>query len=260
MKSFFTVMVLILFLIVSVSPSKAYKLESNENGQFLHWPSSVFPVAYRITANPPINADAFIGAIQRSFNAWQGVGNATISFQYAGTTGAKEPAYDGKNNVIMGTKITGNDVVGQSYIYYSVNSGEILDVDIVLNSSYAWATDGSRGKMDVQNTATHEIGHLCGLDDLYANEDSEKTMYGYIDYGETKKRTLDPDDMAGLAALYPHGSSSDDSGGGGSGCGAISPTNPPGPGDINFTWLFLILFLLWGYRLFTRRGQESSSP
>ena len=260
MKPIFTTTLLVFFLFASFSPVHAYKLETNDNGQPLHWSSSNFPVSYKVTANPPINADAFIGAVQQSFNTWQGVGNATISFQYAGTTGTREPAFDGENNIIMGNKITGNDVVGQSYIYYTVDTGEILDVDIVLNSGYAWSTDGSPGKMDVQNTATHEIGHLCGLDDLYANEDREKTMYGYIDYGETKKRTLDPDDMAGLAAIYPQGSDSDDSGGGGSGCGTVSPTNPPGPGDINFTWLFLILFFLWGYHLFTRRGQEPSSP
>jgi len=56
--------------------------------------------------------------------------------------------------------------------------------------------------MDCQNIAIHEIGHLCGLADLYQPTDSEKTMYGYAATGETKKRTLDQDDIDGLVHLY----------------------------------------------------------
>ncbi len=262
MKKFQTTFLsLFLTLIFGVSISLAYKLEVTENEAIFHWPANAFPVKYKITNNPPLDADAFIPAVQRSFNTWQAVGNATITFQYSGTTGAKDPAFDGENNIIMKNRVSGSDIIGQTYIFYNVDSGEILDADIVLNSSFNWDINGAPNKMDVQNAVTHEIGHFCCLDDLYSDADREKTMYAYIDYGETKKRTLDPDDMAGLVAVYAPGSSeSDDSGGGGSGCGTVSSGHPgPGPGDINFVWLFLILFLLWSHRLFSAR-RESSSP
>jgi len=252
---------LFLTLIFGVSITSAYRLETTENGAIFHWPANRFPIKYKVTDNPPIRADAFIPAVQRSYNTWQAVENATITFQYTGTTGVKSPAFDGENNIIMQNRVSGSDIIGQTYIFYNVDSGEILDADIVLNSSFHWGIDGAPDKMDVQNAVTHEIGHFCCLDDLYSDADREKTMYGYIDYGETKKRTLDPDDMAGLAAVYGQGSSeSDDSGGGGSGCGTISSTHSgPGPRDINFLWLFLLLFFLWGHRLFSAR-RESSSP
>jgi hypothetical protein len=252
MKAFLTFVTPILFLtlIIGTSQSQAFKLETDESGHVLHWSTNTFPVKYKITQSPPINADAFKHAIQLSFNTWQTVQNANISFQFVGITSKTVPAFDGENTIITGKDVTGNDVIGQSYIYYSTNDGSILDVDIVLSSSFKWSIDGAPDKMDVQNAATHEIGHFCGLDDLYGDEDRDKTMYGYIDYGETKKRTLAPDDKEGLITIYAFSPEPEDSGDGGSGCGTISPTHlPPGPRDINFLWLFLLLIFLLSHKV-----------
>jgi hypothetical protein len=56
--------------------------------------------------------------------------------------------------------------------------------------------------MDLQNIATHELGHGVGLGDLDDSDNSEKTMYGYSTWGETKKRTLDLGDITGIKVLY----------------------------------------------------------
>ena len=56
--------------------------------------------------------------------------------------------------------------------------------------------------MDVQNIVTHEFGHGWGLADLYDTSCSEETMYGYSEEGETKKRTLNDGDIAGIQELY----------------------------------------------------------
>ncbi|MBA7643606.1 hypothetical protein ES703_51337 [subsurface metagenome] len=56
--------------------------------------------------------------------------------------------------------------------------------------------------MDLQNIATHELGHSVGLGDLYDDVASEETMYGLSEYGETKKRTLYLGDIAGIQKLY----------------------------------------------------------
>ena len=57
--------------------------------------------------------------------------------------------------------------------------------------------------MDVQNIATHELGHALPLLDLYGGPDSGKTMYGYAEQGETSKRSLAAEDKAGISYLYP---------------------------------------------------------
>jgi hypothetical protein len=81
----------------------------------------------------------------------------------------------------------------------------IMEFDIVFDQvDFDWSLDatGSADKMDLPNIATHELGHALGLGDLYKDTCDHVTMYGYSTYGETTKRTLEPDDIAGLAALY----------------------------------------------------------
>jgi hypothetical protein len=55
---------------------------------------------------------------------------------------------------------------------------------------------------DVQNTATHEIGHFIGL---AHSPDPTATMFASASRGETSKRMLASDDMSGVCAIYPRG-------------------------------------------------------
>ena len=77
----------------------------------------------------------------------------------------------------------------------------MVEWDAVFNSDYAWSETGEAGKMDYQNIATHEFGHSLGLTHP---EDTctEETMYAYGSSGETKKRTLEAGDRAGVNELY----------------------------------------------------------
>jgi bacillopeptidase F (M6 metalloprotease family) len=54
----------------------------------------------------------------------------------------------------------------------------------------------------VQNVATHEAGHVVGLDDLYDIGYSGLTMYGYVSYKETMKISLEAGDIAGAQSLW----------------------------------------------------------
>ena len=67
-----------------------------------------------------------------------------------------------------------------------------------------WGGNEARphGAYDVRNIATHEVGHVCGLADLYTARSSEQTMYGYGGIGEVKKDSLASGDIAGLQKLY----------------------------------------------------------
>ncbi len=81
---------------------------------------------------------------------------------------------------------------------------ELVEWDQVYDDvTFDWSAEsvGVTGKMDVDNIATHELGHSVGLGDLY-NSCTEETMYGYSATAETKKRDLNAGDISGMNGLY----------------------------------------------------------
>jgi len=70
------------------------------------------------------------------------------------------------------------------------------------DQDYPWSDSGESGKMDFENIATHELGHSVGMNDIYDSTCSDVTMYGYADFGETKKGTLEIPDITGVFNLY----------------------------------------------------------
>lgn len=80
---------------------------------------------------------------------------------------------------------------------------KIVEWDQVYDQvDFDWSDNGEPDKMDFENIATHELGHSVGMGDLYETRCAEQTMYGYADYGEIKKRTLEAGDIAGVSKLY----------------------------------------------------------
>jgi MYXO-CTERM domain-containing protein len=56
---------------------------------------------------------------------------------------------------------------------------------------------------DLQNTVTHEAGHVLGL--AHPPFPASATMWAQAGLREIAKRDLDPDDVAGLCEIYPAG-------------------------------------------------------
>jgi hypothetical protein len=151
----------------------------------LHWPSG--NVGYYVdAAGGPSGA---LSAVQAGFEAWNHAG-AAFSFAYGGGGNTVRWAYiDGPLQTLAVTYIWSS-----SYIVYSCET--------VFDTAESWGTDGSASKFDIQNVAAHEAGHWLVLDDLYESQYSEMTMYGYASRGETKKRTLEWGDIAGIQFIY----------------------------------------------------------
>jgi MYXO-CTERM domain-containing protein len=97
---------------------------------------------------------------------------------------------------------------------------------------------------DLQNTITHEAGHVLGL---WHTDTASATMWAYADLREIVKRDLDADDVAGLCAIYPAGEAPTtcpgldlpECQGSGSGCGCRSGGGGGAP--IALAALFLAL-------------------
>ena len=82
---------------------------------------------------------------------------------------------------------------------------ELVEWDMFLNTGSDWQfgnADSDPAKMDLQNIATHELGHSAGMGDLYSLSCTQETMYGYSSEGETIKRDLNTGDIAGITSLY----------------------------------------------------------
>lgn len=80
---------------------------------------------------------------------------------------------------------------------------QLIEWDMIFDQvDFDWSTVGESNKMDFDNIATHELGHSCGLADLYTSDCLQQTMYGIASEGETNKRILECGDITGIRELY----------------------------------------------------------
>ncbi|MFH1702265.1 MAG: matrixin family metalloprotease [Nitrospirota bacterium] len=144
-----------------------------------------------------------LSAIQSAMQTWTDVNTSSFIFLYGGSTFSTAHGINDGINIITFRPMGTTGILAANAFWYYVSSGQIIDSDIKFNTNYPWAVDGSANAYDVQNVDTHEHGHSLCLKDLYDSTDYEKTMYGYVSRGETKKIILDPDDINGISYLYP---------------------------------------------------------
>ena len=113
---------------------------------------------------------------------------------------------DGRNELSLGIYPNVNVIavtVVWGYFSGPPKSRQIFEFDILFNEVFDWGdADVNSDVMDLQNIATHELGHGLGLGDIYIDGCSEVTMYGYSYNGDTDKRSLEDPDITGLWELY----------------------------------------------------------
>jgi len=131
--------------------------------------------------------------------------NDTPTIDYKAKASVRFPDF---KNVITWRGLP-NGTIAVASIWYITDTKEIVDADIILRIGYKWGiADGNElttdlpNAFDIRNIVTHEAGHWTGLDDIYNETYSAMTMYGYSDYGEEIKRSLEPGDIAGAQEVY----------------------------------------------------------
>lgn len=207
-----TVFTVLLFGVLFYS-SFGYEYPTSPYGHPIKWRASSLPVTYYIDIDGTPDCTGEFLAISRAYQAWE---DASGMDWTNGGANNYSPSDWGVNNGVNinvwcesnWTGITGSGsgtiAICKYWYAYTPSEAYLLDTDIIYNGqNYTWSSTGEAGKMDVQNIATHETGHSLVLSDLYGSGDTEKTMYGYCNLGETKKRTLEPDDIDGARFLYP---------------------------------------------------------
>ena len=147
-------------------------------------------------------------AIFSSIKTWDAATSKDLFSDYTidSTADWDSDAPDGRNEFSYGD-YPQKGVIGVAIVwgYFSgpPPTREIVEFDVLFDTDFIWG-DGKIDTtvMDLQNIATHEIGHGLGLGDIYDSTCSEVTMYGYSNYGDIKKRTLEKPDVTGLQKLY----------------------------------------------------------
>jgi hypothetical protein len=168
---------------------------------------SFLPVPFWISdkGSPQISNGSEFVAVQAAFQTWQNVSSANIRFEYTGTTPIRSAGRDGYNIVTFSDDATplGSSTVAVTFSFFRNDFGSLTidEADIVFNSALDFSTSGEENKFDIQGVATHEIGHLLGLDHSAM---ISSVMVPFAVPSQLDQRTLTYDDIAGVSEIYPN--------------------------------------------------------
>ena len=179
----------------------AYKVKKTKNGKITKWNTNTVTYYVNTSGGPPDS----LAAIQAAMKTWTDVPSSSFRFVYGGpTTSTVRNPNDGVN-IICFRKMRTKARVARNYVQWNKESGGLYDRDIVFNTAHKFsATDRCpEDSYDIHGVLTHELGHSLILNELCKQTHDEKTMYWKENKGDTKKRTLDQDDVDGISYLYP---------------------------------------------------------
>jgi hypothetical protein len=168
------------------------------------------PVSYVINPTNPQKLDSrFIcSAVTTSAETWDAATSKELFKDYVGSDkcpinlAATYGVQDYQNAITFGNYPTAN-VIAVTSVWYTRYGKQIVEFDQLYNTRFTWGDATiNPAVMDLQNIATHELGHSVGLDDIYSKSCTAVTMFGYSNNGEIIKRTLEPADVTGLRSIY----------------------------------------------------------
>ena len=217
------VLVPLLLGAVLVSPLNAYLKfgAALDNGQVVGLTWTHQPIRYFVTNRDAngVSASQLRETLAASLDQWGKPANVDLSTQFAGFTNAEPFDEDGLTVVGFQSHPEFDRTLGATTFVIDNVTGEILESDIFLNTSFSWsvAQNGQAGRFDVGSVLTHEVGHLLGLGHSALGETQltgggrsvlgKRAVMFPIAFspGSIKDRTLEPDDIAGITDIYGNG-------------------------------------------------------
>lgn len=195
------------FLVQTVSGPNGPVQQAWESGRDI-------PFVIHEAGSDDLPQETVLRILRGSFRVWEQVLIADISFVDQGLTSELAPSETDGNNLVIFDEANrwlqaprGSGIIAAAFVETETSSGKITDVDIVFNGRdfRFGATGGSSNTIDLGDVATHEIGHLLGLDhtpldDLPA---STPTMIPFYSPVRGAGGMLEADDRAGAGFLYP---------------------------------------------------------
>jgi len=182
------------------------------NGNPLRWASpGAIAITVNATGSDDITDGSHLPAMQLAIRAWNDATGTTATFVEDTSGSARARADWSADDLHMlifdeddssGYFPNGTGIVALTPVWFN-GSGVIADADVIFNgANFAFTTSGAVGAFDVQDVATHELGHLLGLDH---SGWAGATMYPYVDPAVILHRSISGDDERGLRDAYPTG-------------------------------------------------------
>lgn len=152
--------------------------------------------------NQGLSEEFITSAIYKSAETWDDSTSYELFNIFSIDYSAKYGIRDYKNSIAFGN-YPNNGVIAVTSLWLNKRLKQIVEFDQLYNTYFRWGdATVDPSVMDLQNIATHEFGHVIGLNDIYSLACSYVTMYGYSDYSETSQRTLEQPDITGLQKIY----------------------------------------------------------
>ncbi len=178
-------------------------------GAPVRWNRAEVSIAMDAGGTADVPGDLEFEAISRSMDTWNAVSCPHPLLKDGGrVSGVKPGSGTGQNLLIWWDDPADwstpemDHVIALTTLYYDDRSGIVAKFDMEF-ADFAYdftVTDvPTLARTDVENTVTHELGHVLGLDH---SKHPDATMYYSASPGDTTKRTLSPDDITGLCAVY----------------------------------------------------------
>ncbi len=250
---------------LQAAAAQAYVRTRTESNAAVKWVSPCVPLVVH-TGNPPPNLTTtlFLQASQAAAEAWSNGPMLTCSglslTVTTSLTSSSDARDDRANHVTFrrqrwchepaDPKIGCYDPAALAITTVTArkDDGEIVDTDVEVNAvNFIWDDlvmnpDAKLTAQDLQNTLTHEFGHVIGIDHNcyvggpgarpmdHSNQPApdcigssmqvmQQTMYAAVVRGDTTRRTLGDDDKKAVCDVYP------------SSMGMAGTCMPPGPPD-----------------------------
>lgn len=155
------------------------------------------------TASSPSFVSGLATIVSNSFNTWTSAitSSSKPNLVADGITLKTRNALDFENIITWGK--TKGSALGVTYVWYYTATNLVADVDTIMNQRFPWSMSCSTTSYNAEDILVHELGHWFGLNDHYASNYVENTMYGYGSKAEIKKITPENGDKAGINLIYP---------------------------------------------------------